>query len=327
MKPPTPYLVAALAIVGLALVPFVFGSNQALNFAAFVLVIALAAQGWNLLAGFGGQFSFGHAAFFGTGAYAMALLQVRLGLNPWVALPIAVALGGAVGAFIGHLSFRARLRGSYFALVTLAFAEVLRILANSMAFTGGAAGVLVPLRLDPLNFQFASKAGLYWVALAFVAVALLLTIHVQRSRFGAQLVAIRENEDAARALGVDVLRVKLRAIALSGAITAAAGCLYVQKFLYLDANLAYGPWISVEALLAPIIGGIGTVYGPLLGALTLLGLGEITKQVIGGWTGGAVPGIDLVLFGVLLILCVAFAPKGMVGIARQALSRKGKAPA
>jgi branched-chain amino acid transport system permease protein len=322
-----PYLVAALALLGLALVPFFFGSNQALNFAAFVLIIALAAQGWNLLAGFGGQFSFGHAAFFGTGAYAMALLQVRLGLNPWVALPLAVMLGALVGAFIGYLSFRARLRGSYFALVTLAFAEVLRILANSMAFTGGAAGVLVPLRLDPLNFQFASKAGLYWMALAFVAIALLLTIQVQRSRFGAQLAAIRENEDAARALGVDVLRVKLRAIALSGAITAAAGCLYVQKFLYLDANLAYGPWISVEALLAPIIGGIGTVYGPLLGALTLLGLGEITKQFIGGWTGGAIPGIDLVLFGVLLILCVAFAPKGMVGIARLAWRRKSKASA
>jgi branched-chain amino acid transport system permease protein len=319
MSARNPWLMAAVVLTALALVPVVFASNQALNFAAFVLVIALAAQGWNLLAGFGGQFSFGHAAFFGTGAYAMALLQVRLGFNPWLALPVAIALGGVVGAFIGYLSFRARLRGSYFALVTLAFAEVFRILANASSFTGGAAGVLVPLRVDPLNFQFAGKASLYWVALAFVGVALLLTILVERSRFGAQLVAVRENEDAARALGVDVLRVKLRAIAISGAMTAAAGCLYVQKFLYLDAGLAYGPWISVEALLAPIIGGIGTVYGPLIGAFTLLGLGEITKQVISGWTGGALPGIDLVVFGVLLILCVAFAPKGMIGIARRVL--------
>jgi branched-chain amino acid transport system permease protein len=327
MNRPSPFLVAAGVLLTLALVPFVFGSNQALNFAAFVLVIALAAQGWNLLAGFGGQFSFGHAAFFGTGAYAMALLQLRFGLNPWLALPVAIALGGLVGAIIGYLSFRARLRGSYFALVTLAFAEVLRILANAWSFTGGAAGVLVPLKVDPLNFQFASKASLYWVALAFVGVALLLTILIERSRFGAQLVAIRENEDAARALGVDVLAVKLRAIAISGAMTAAAGCLYVQKFLYLDAGLAYGPWISVEALLAPIIGGIGTVYGPLIGAFTLLGLGEITKQVISGWTGGALPGIDLVVFGVLLILCVAFAPKGMIGIARRLLHRRAGAGA
>jgi branched-chain amino acid transport system permease protein len=319
MSARNPWLMAVVVLTGLALVPFLFGSNQALNFAAFVLVIALAAQGWNLLAGFGGQFSFGHAAFFGTGAYAMALLQVRLGFNPWLALPVAIALGGLVGAFIGYLSFRARLRGSYFALVTLAFAEVFRILANASSFTGGAAGVLVPLKVDPLNFQFSGKASLYWVALAFVGVALVSTILVERSRFGAQLVAVRENEDAARALGVDVLRVKLRAITISGAMTAAAGCLYVQKFLYLDAGLAYGPWISVEALLAPIIGGIGTVYGPLIGAFTLLGLGEITKQVISGWTGGALPGIDLVVFGVLLILCVAFAPKGMIGIARRVL--------
>ena len=320
-----PWLVAGLVLAALATIPFVFNSNQALNFAAFVLVIALAAQGWNLLAGFGGQFSFGHAAFFGTGAYAMALLQMRFGLNAWLALPVAIALGGLVGAFIGYLSFRARLRGSYFALVTLAFAEVFRILANAWSFTGGAAGVLVPLKVDPLNFQFASKASLYWVTLTFVGVALLLTILIERSRFGAQLVAVRENEDAARALGVDVLKVKLRAIAISGAMTAAAGCLYVQKFLYLDAGLAYGPWISVEALLAPIIGGIGTVYGPLLGAFTLLGLGEVTKQVISGWTGGALPGIDLVVFGVLLILCVAFAPKGMIGIARRFLTRRSGA--
>jgi branched-chain amino acid transport system permease protein len=109
--------------------------------------------------------------------------------------------------------------------------------------------------------------------------------------------------------------VKLRAIALSGAMTAAAGCLYAQKFLYLDATIAYGPWISVEALLAPIIGGIGTVFGPLVGAVVLLGLGEVTKQTLAAWTGGAVPGVDLVIYGALLILCVAFAPKGMLGLA------------
>jgi branched-chain amino acid transport system permease protein len=308
-------LIPIIAIVALlAALPLLTTSNVTLNFLTFALIITLAAQGWNILAGYGGQFSFGHAAFFGTGAYAMALLQVRFGVNAWLALPAAMMLGGAVGWMVGFLSFRANLRGSYFALVTLAFAEVFRILANAWSFTGGAAGVLVPLKVDALQFQFADKRVLYWVALAGVAAALVLTHAMARSRFGAWLVAVRENEDSARALGVDVLDVKLKAITLSGMLTAAAGCLYAQKFLYLDASIAYGPWISVEALLAPIIGGLGTVFGPLAGALVLLGLGELTKQVLANFTGGNLPGIDLMLYGVLLILCVAFAPKGLMGI-------------
>jgi branched-chain amino acid transport system permease protein len=162
---------------------------------------------------------------------------------------------------------------------------------------------------------------LYWFCLFFVATALLATQAVARSRFGAWLVAVRENEEAAKALGVDTLGVKLKAITLSATLTAAAGCLYAQKFLYLDANIAYGPWISVEALLAPIIGGLGTVFGPLIGAVALLGLGEITKQTLQGWTGGAVAGADLIIYGALLILCVAFAPKGIMGIVQQLRAR------
>jgi branched-chain amino acid transport system permease protein len=304
----------ALVVATLALLPLGLSSNVILNFLAFAMIITLAAQGWNILGGFGGQFSFGHAAFFGMGAYAMALLQVRFGINPWFALPLAIMLGGLTGLAIGFLSFRARLRGSYFALVTLAFAEVFRISANAWGFTGGAAGILVPLKLDPSQMQFTDKRMAYWLALAMVAFVLCITHFVARSRFGAQLVAIRENEDAARALGVDTQAVKLKAITLSSMITASAGCLYTQKFLYLDASLAFGSWISVEALLAPIVGGMGTVFGPLLGTLLLLGLGEVTKTIFANLFGGALPGADLVVFGILLILCVAFAPRGLIGI-------------
>ncbi len=320
-----PYLPILAVVAGLALLPLGLSSNTVLNFLSFAMIITLAAQGWNILGGYGGQFSFGHAVFFGTGAYGMALLQVRFGVNPWLALPVAMGLGAVVGFAIGYLSFRARLRGSYFALVTLAFAEVFRISANAWGFTGGAAGVLVPLRLDPANMQFADKRIGFWLALAFVAAVLALTLAITRSRFGAQLVAVRENEEAARALGVDALAVKLKAITLSGAITAAAGCLYTQKFLYLDATLAYGPWISVEALLAPIIGGVGTVFGPLVGAVVLLGLGEVTKTVFANLMGGSVPGVDLVVFGVLLIICVAYAPRGVLGLVQGWFRRKASA--
>jgi branched-chain amino acid transport system permease protein len=298
----------ALPILGFAvlagLVPLFVTANTVLNFLVFTLVIALAAQGWNILGGYGGQYSFGHAAFFGTGAYVTAILQVRLGWNAYAGFALGIAAGAVVGGAIGLLVFRAGLRGSYFALVTLAFAEVLRILANAAAITGGAAGILIPLAERPANFQFGNRAAFCWVALALVTVALLATRALERSRLGAQLAAVRENEDAARALGVDAFGVKLRAITLSAAVTAAAGGLYAQYFLYIDSTIAYGTWISVEALLAPIIGGAGTAFGPILGAVLIQGIGEATKML-----AGRVPGIDLVVFGVVLILAVRFPPR------------------
>ncbi|TPG44794.1 branched-chain amino acid ABC transporter permease [Roseomonas nepalensis] len=306
-----------LMLLGLlALAPLV-ASNAALNFLLSSLIVALAAQGWNLLGGYAGQLSFGHAAFFGTGAYATAILQLRYGVNAWAGLAIGVALGALVGWAIGFLSFRARLRGSYFALVTLAFAEVLRILANAFDLTGGAAGLLIRMAPGAANLQFPSRATFLWLVLAVVAAVLLLTAWIAGGRLGARLVAVRENEDAARALGVDALRTKLGAIALSGAITAAAGCLYAQNFLYLDANIAYGTWISVEVLIACVLGGSGTVLGPVIGALALHGAGEAAKIALAG-IAGPVPGIDLVLFGALLILAVAFLPQGVMGGLRRA---------
>lgn len=302
-----PILIVAALV---ALVPLFVTANTVLNFLVVALIVALAAQGWNILGGFGGQLSFGHAAFFGTGAYATAILQTRLGVNAWIGLGTGIAAGAAAGWIIGFLSFRAGLRGSYFALVTLAFAEVLRILANAAPWTGGAAGLLIRLDARPANLQFESRAAFVWLALGLVTLVLLISRHIERSRFGAHLVALRENEDAARALGIDPLATKLRAITISGAITAAAGCLYAQYFLYLDAGIAYGVWISVEALLAAMVGGAGTVFGPLVGALVLHGLGEAAKGF-----AGRVPGIDLVAFGVLLVLVVGFAPRGVMGLA------------
>ena len=313
-------IVAVVAIIALA--PLFTSSNTVLNFLTFALIVALAAQGWNILGGFGGQFSFGHAAFFGTGAYATAILQMRFGVNAWIGFALGLAAGALIGAAIGYLSFRSGLRGSYFALVTLAFAEVFRIVANAAETTGGAAGMLIRLDVRPSNFQFGSRAAFFWIALALVALTLALTRWIERSRFGARLVAIRENEEAAQALGVDTLRTKLAAIALSGAVTGAAGCLYAQYFLFIDANIAYGTWISVEALLAPIIGGAGTAFGPLAGALALHGLGEATKLF-----AFRVPGIDLALFGCLLVVTVAFAPDGILGLIRRLGRARRPAPA
>ena len=276
-------------------------SNVVLNFLVFTLILAIAAQGWNLLGGYGGQYSFGHAAFFGMGAYVSAILQQRFGVNAYPAVAFGIAAAALLGYAIGAMVFRAGLRGSYFALVTLAFAEVLRILANSTEITGGAAGLLISLNLGAGNLQFANRSSFLIVGAVLLAIAMLITLALEKSRLGAQLVAVRENEAAAAALGVDILAVKLRAISLSAALTGAAGALYAQYFLYIDSNIAFGTWISVEALLAPIIGGAGTVFGPLIGALILQGLSEGTKMLI-----GKIPGVDLIIFGVLLILVVRF---------------------
>lgn len=298
-----------LVIAILAIVPLLTASNVVLNFLIVALLIALVGQGWNVLGGYGGQYSFGHAAFFGTGAYVTAILQMRYGVNAWMAFVLGIAGGALIGAAIGALAFRSGLKGSYFALVTLAFAEVLRILASVAPITGAGVGILIPLDLRPQAFQFHSRAPFYWIALALVAISLAISRLIQQSRFGAWLVAVRENEDAAKAVGVDTARVKLAAMTISAATTAAAGGLYVQYFLFIDSSIAYGPWISVEALLAPIVGGIGTVFGPLLGALVVKILGELTKL-----TSGDAPGLDLVIYGGVLILIVAFAPHGIVGL-------------
>src|SRR5437868_14552158 len=194
------YAPIALVVALLATVPLLTSSNVVLNFMVVALLIALVGQGWNVLGGYGGQYSFGHAAFFGTGAYVTAILQVRYGVNAWLGLVVGVAAGALVGAVTGSLSFRSGLRGSYFALVTLAFAEVLRIIASVAPITGAGVGTLVKLDLRWEAFQFQSRAPFYWIILAFVAVSLLIVKRIEGSRFGASLLARRANSVAARPL-------------------------------------------------------------------------------------------------------------------------------
>jgi len=227
-----------IVVVLFAAVPLVVHSNVVLNFLVVALMIALAGQGWNILGGYGGQYSFGHAAFFGTGAYVTAILQVRYGVNAWAGFAAGITAGALAGAVIGAVTFRSGLRGSYFALVTLAFAEVLRIVASVAPITGAGVGTLIKLDLRAQAFQFQSRAVFYWIVLALVALSLVIAKLIERSRFGVWLIAVRENEDAAQALGVDAAMVKSAAMVISGAITAAAGCFYAQYFLFVDSGIA-----------------------------------------------------------------------------------------
>lgn len=297
--------------------PWLIQSEFLVNFAIMVLLYAFLGQAWNVLGGYGGQFSFGHAAFFGTGAYAASILQVNFGINPWLGFALAGLAGGGMGLIVGFLSFRFGLRGAYFALVTLAFAEVLRILANSAGFTGAGVGILIPLNEGAANMQFADKTGFYLLALALVALGLAVTAGIENSRFGARLMAVRENEDAARALGVNVFGIKLTAIALSGSLAGLAGAFYSQYFLYLDPTIAYGPAVSIEALLVPIIGGAGTLFGPLLGSGVLHTISEVARHF-----AADAPGLNLVVYGSLLVVMVLFLPSGLWGLVSRFQNRK-----
>jgi branched-chain amino acid transport system permease protein len=311
----------ALFALLVACVPLATSSGATLNFVMMALYATLIAQAWNILGGFGGQFSFGHALFFGSGAYIQAIAQLQGGINAWAALPLAVICAALVGLFMGALTFRYGLKGSYFALVTLAFAEVFRILATSVPFTGGGVGLMLPLREAPSNMQFATRAGYLWVVLAFVVAALLVTCWLRNGRFGAWLQAVRDNEDAARAVGVNPFRVKLAAIGLSAAFMGAAGAFYVQVFQYIDAGIAYGPAVSIEALVAAIVGGMGTMWGPVLGAVVLHLLSDFTRNLF-----GELPGINMVIYGTVLVLIVIFVPRGIAGIGlsvRQLWKAKG----
>ena len=298
----------ALFVLGVGLIPFVTDSGVVLNFVMMSLYACLLAQAWNVLGGFGGQFSFGHALFFGVGAYVHVMAQVHGGWNPWLALPLAMLTSAGVGACVGALSFRYGLKGSYFALVTLAFAEVFRILALSVPFTGAGVGLMLPLRESLSNMQFPTRAGYVWLVLSLVAMALVVTAWLRHSRFGAYLQAVRDNEDAALAVGVDPFRVKLVAIVLSGGLMGAGGAFYAQVFQYIDPGLAFGPHTSVEALVGAIVGGMGSLWGPVLGALALHVLADVTRNLL-----GQLPGINMVIYGAVLIVIVMFLPRGISG--------------
>ncbi len=314
----------AFLLAALAIVPLFLSSARWIDFLELTLFVAVLGQGWNVLGGYGGQYSFGNAVFFGTGAYIQALLQFKFGWSPWITMWFAISGAALVGSFIGYLSFRYGLRGSYFALITLAFAEAFHVLSRSLsAITEGGSGVQLTLNQDPtqalatFQFNFAGpflKAyGFYYTIFTILVLTYAVTWWMEHSRFGAQLVAVRENEDAAEALGINAFRVKLGAICLSAAITASGGVYYVQKFLFIEPGIAYGVSKSVEALFAPIIGGLGTVLGPLLGSFFIHGVGEAAKGIIGHVLGDR-PGVDLILFGTIVILVLAFLPGGLAGL-------------
>jgi branched-chain amino acid transport system permease protein len=274
-----------------------------------ILFFAYLGLAWNILGGYAGQFSFGHAAFFGIGAYTSTLLLLRAGVSPWLGMLAGGVLAAGFGLFEGYLSFRYGLRGPYFSLVTLAFAEMLRVVSVNWKAVGASLGLVVPTgQAAPALFVFAGKLPYYYVILALTGIAVVITRVVAATRLGYALVAVRENEDAAEAAGVNALGGKLAAMALSAFLTALGGTFYAQYFAYIDPTITFGPAISIQGLLPAIVGGAGTVLGPLLGAFVLTPISELTRAVLRGRAGA-----DIMLYGLILVLVISFLPQGLMG--------------
>lgn len=323
------YLVLVVLAILLSLVPLVV-EGASLEVAIRILLFGMLSTAWNVMAGYGGLFSFGHAAYFGLGAYSGAYLLVEHGISPWIGMAVGMVLGGAFAALTGFLSFRYKLTGAYFVLTTFAFAEMLRLIALNLDLVNRAVGFRVPIIRDPgfLDLQFSpGSPAYYYVAMVMLLVTLLSTITLMRSRTGYYIVAIRDNEDAAASLGINPLKYKLAAVTFSGAVTAAGGTFFFQFLFFIDPTLAFGPEISIEILLPAIVGGMGTMWGPLVGSALLVPLSELTSVLVRsppaflGFLEGR-SGVDLMIFGALLIAIIIFLPKGAYGTVVERISEK-----
>lgn len=309
-----PIVVAAVLFVALAAFPLAVRLPFPRHVMIMIFLYATLAQAWNILAGYCGQISLGHAVFFGAGAYTSSLLVKTLDLTPWAGMVAGALVAVALSQLIGYPVFR--LQGHYFAIATIAVGEIVYTLALNWELIGAARGLYVPIKRPDslLNLQFhESKAAYYYVALALFVVALLVTRQVAASRTGFYFRAIREDQLAAASLGVPVAREKQRAMALSAALTALGGSFYAQYVLFIDPDSALPLSLSILICLVAVLGGVGTLWGPLVGAAVLVPLGEGTRVLLGG-TGKA---LDLVIYGALIMLVSVLQPAGLVGLARR----------
>ena len=302
----------ALALFGFAaLVPLFVRDAYLLDGLILILLWGSVAAAWNVAGGYAGQVSLGHSIFFGLGAYSAALMGTKWNMSPWVAMVVGAALAIAMGFLIGFLSNR--LRGPYFVLATIAFSQVFLIVGSRWrGFTSGSEGIPVPFRPGFATLGFASKAT--WVYLVW-ALAILLYLaerYLEVSRMGYRLAGVREDEDAAEALGIPSRRLKVAAIALSAALTSVCGTLWAQYVGFVDPFYVFSVDLSVRFSLNAIIGGLGTAMGPFVGSLLITTLETYLRATFSGIHASLV-GVYLVIYGCLLIVLVRFVPQGLVG--------------
>jgi len=275
-----------------------------------IFFFAFVSQAWNIIGGYAGQLSLGNAAFLGLGAYGSVLLTYYYNIPPWIG---GILIGGAVAIVLSLITGLAcfRLRGPYFAISTLAIGEVMRLLfLNQRKITFGAEGVTVPYKGNSLlYFQFLSKVPYYYIALALMILSMYITWRIEKSKLGHYLVAINQNQDAAEAIGVNSIRAKQIALSTSAFLTAIGGTFYAQYIYFIDPDFVFGLGLSIEFAMIAIVGGVGTVMGPIIGSFLLRPAMEITNAFL----GATYMGVHLIVYGCLLIAVVMLKPEGLIG--------------
>lgn len=301
--------VSVLVAVLLVIFPVVFTSPFWLETGILAMIFATAATGWNVLGGYAGQVSFGNAVFLGAGAYTTAI-AVRAGWSPWLGILAGAVVAAAIALVIGLPCFR--LRSHYFAIATIAVGEIADIVVNSTSGLGSSAGLTIPLRpqsLASLQFSVRNPAPYYYVALAVFAAGAACTWLLLRGRPGLYLQAVRDDEDAAAAAGVNVWRYKVLAVLASAVLTAVPGGIYAMYVLFVDPSLVLDLTVSINLVLMVMLGGIGSMWGPLIGAWVLELLQQYTRQRF-----GAVAGLDLMIFGACIVIVMLIEPGGITAL-------------
>jgi len=309
------WIAAGVLLAGL---PLVVHNSFLLHVCILVFMWTVLGEAWNVLGGYAGQVSFGHAAFFGLGSYVTIILYLKGGVAPWWGIPLGGLAAAAFSVPIGLIAFR--LRGPYFSLATLAVAELAKLVALNWEWaTNGPTGFLIttlpPLRLMGVTVNWESKTPFYFVAFALMALSMAAVALLARSRLGAFLVAIRENEEAAEAVGIDTVRAKVLTLALSGFLAGTGGGFYAFYFRYVDPDAVLNLGISMEMVFIAMVGGLGTVAGPLIGAVFLTTVGEAVRErfQVG----------HLIFYGLFMMLVIRFLPEGIWGRVRKMSARIG----
>ena len=299
-------IILILVLIAAIALPLFLKNKFYMNIVIMVIFYAALSGSWNILAGYAGQLSLGHTIFFGLGAYTSTLLLVKMGVSPWIGLFAALIVSMGIGALIGWPAFR--LKGPFFTLATLAFSEVIRYVASYWKeFTNGAMGINIPFKPGLATMMFRSKEPYYYIALGMLLIIILITYMIDRSKIGSYFTAIRENEDAAEALGIPITRYKMYAILISSGLAAMTGVFYAQYILFIEPESVFNINFSSQIALMSIIGGMGTIFGPIVGAVLLVPLNEIVRATFTGLNG-----LNYFIYGIVLIVVVSWMPNGIL---------------
>jgi branched-chain amino acid transport system permease protein len=305
---PARILIVCAVLLVLILIPALVRDPYILDIAITVLLFAYLGNAWNLMGGYCGQTSLGHAAYYGIGAYTSTVLMIKFGLSPWLGMFAGVLLAAVLSMAFGFPSLR--MRGPYFVFFTIGFAEAIRILFLTWDWIEGASGIIIPFQAKLSRFMFSGKAPYYYIILVMLALGMLLTFFIERARMGRYFVAIREDETVAQALGIHTSLYKTLALAISAALMALGGTFYAQYVLFIHPDNLMSLENSVIFMLIVIVGGRGTLFGPLIGAAILMPLWEYFRATF----GGRLAGLGVIFAGMVILIIGTTAPHGFLGV-------------